>query len=514
MTRPDFVFIMTDTQGANMVGAYGRPELQTANIDRLAAEGVLFERGYTNSPLCTPARSVIFTGTYPHLNGAWSNTLAVNPKFAHMGQRFRDAGYRTVYTGKWHLDGHDYYGSGLCPDGWDDRYWFDARRYLETLTPAQRTLWRSGLNTVEALREHDIRPEFTFAHGVSNRAIEFLREQRNRRDGSADDRPFVLVVSYDEPHGPFTCPSEYAERFVGYRYPLGPGAHDDLRDKPVHQQEWAAARPQTPYVAAGQGDYLENPRYFGCNSFVDSEIGRVLEAVERYAPEDTYVIYTSDHGEMWGSHGLWSKGACVYEENVRVPFIIRPPRDVSGAAGVSAGRRSVTPVSHVDLLPTMLDLAGLPVPPLFLGQSLAPWLTGAPDDPQRRVFVEWGRYELPQDHWGGFTPMRSLVKWPYKLSLNLFDTDELYDCGDDPHELKNRIEDPAYAQVRNALHDELLDWMYRDMDPFRGPPWERRPWRQDRKLTWRGGWTGPRRGWDDRYEPPRLNQRTGLPLEQ
>ncbi|MGH2353376.1 MAG: sulfatase-like hydrolase/transferase [Chloroflexota bacterium] len=497
MPRPSFVLIMTDTQATNVLGCYGHPELRTPSIDRLAATGVTFDRAYTTSPLCTPARAGLFTGQYPHGVGAWVNGLPIGTSFPHMGQRFRDQGYRAAYTGKWHLDGHDYFGNGRCPDGWDDRFWYDGRRHLESLTDEERVLWRQGLRSYEALKEHDIQAEWTWGHRVSDRAIQFLQEA-----AQAPDQPFVLVASYDEPHGPFTCPPEFVEPFLDYQHPLGPAAFDKLRNKPVHQQEWAASRPRERSATA------THPLYFGCNSFIDSEIGRVIDAVDRYAPDHTYILYTSDHGEQLGAHGLYSKGATVYEENTNIPLIVRPPRSANaGAARVAA------PVSHIDILPTMLDLAGLAAPPALEGESLVPMLQGKTGDPERAVFVEFHRYEMPGDNWGGFTPMRAIVKGQHKLAIHLLDTDELYDLGDDPAELHNRIDDPAYATVRDSLHDTLLDWMYHSRDPFRGPAWERRPWRTARRLTWSGGWSGRRRGWDDGYAPSHLNYGTGLPLE-
>lgn len=311
MQRPNFVLIMTDSQSANVIGAYGRPELQTPAIDRLAATGATFDRAYTTCPLCTPARASLFTGRYPHGTGAWTNGLPLGMSTVTMGRRFQDHGYQTAYTGKWHLDGHDYFGTGRCPDGWDDAYWYDGRRHLETLTMEERVLWRNGLGTQEALQTHNIQPEFTWGHRVSDHAIRFLQ--------NAGERPFLLVVSYDEPHGPATCPPEYPERFRDYRYPLGPAAFDDLRTKPIYQQEWAAA-----HKRGEQLPYIVHPRYFGCSSFVDAEIGRVLDAIDRHAPENTYVIFTSDHGEMLGSHGLYGKNAAMYEEITRIPLIILP----------------------------------------------------------------------------------------------------------------------------------------------------------------------------------------------
>lgn len=522
MTRPNFVLIMTDTQATNVVGAYGHPELRTPNIDRLAATGIKFERAYTTCPVCTPARAGLFTGIYPHTAGAWTNNLPLGDNIKTLGQRFYDAGYATAYIGKWHLDGHDYFGTGICPDGWDPAYWYDGANYLAELTEAEITLWRSGLDTVEALRQRHIQPEFTWAHRVSNRAIDFLQKRgTGGRSQDADQphcasrptphepsdakpqlpatEPFVLVVSYDEPHHPFTCPPEYAEQFVEYDYPLGPAAFDTLEGKPAHQREWAAASYVPPRVR--ETGVTRQPLYFGCNSFVDAEIGRVLDAVHAYAPDNTWVIFTSDHGELMGAHQLTGKGPAMYEEITHIPLIIAPP------GGVEGGAVNNTLVSHIDLLPTLLELAGLDIPPILEGESLSPQLAGA-EAPEKAVFVEFNRYEIEHDSWGGLQPVRCVIEGQHKLVLNLHSTDELYDMQDDPAEVRNRIDDPAYAEIRDALHDRLLAWMYAKRDPFRGAVWERRPWRSTRRLQWRGEFR-PRPA--DGYAPQVRDYDTGLP---
>ena len=508
--RPNFVLIMTDTQATNVLGCYGHPELRTPRIDGLAAQGITFDRAYTTSPLCTPARAALFTGRYPQNCGAWVNGLPLGTSFPHMGQRFRDLGYKTGYTGKWHLDGHDYFGNGRCPDGWDDAYWYDGRRHLDSLSDEERLLWRQGLRTYEALKEHDVQADWCWGHRVSDRAVSFLEAASQGQEHQ--EQPFLLVVSYDEPHGPFTCPPEYVEPFLDYNYPLGPAAFDDTATKPAHQQEWAAMRER---LGHSRDEHAQiTPLYFGCNSFVDQEIGRVIDAVDRFSPDNTWIVFTSDHGEMMGSHGINSKGATVYQDMANIPLIVRPPR---GRLAARAGSRIGAAVSHADVLPTFLDLASAEVPPALEGGSLTPMLRGdgGADDPERSVFVVFHRYEMPGDAQGGFTPMRAIVKGDRKLALHLLDTDELYDLSDDPHELHNRIEEPSSAAVRDALHDELIDWMYAVRDPFRSPAWERRPWRDPStyRLTWQGGWQGKRQGWEDGYAPSRLEYGTGLPLE-
>jgi uncharacterized sulfatase len=226
--------------------------------------------------------------------------------------------------------------------------------------------------------------------------------------------------------------------------------------------------------------------------------------VHRYAPENTYIIYTSDHGDMMGAHKLTGKGPVMYEEIAHIPLIIEPP------AGSGAQGRSIeTPVSHIDLLPTMLELANLGVPPILEGESLLPQLDGE-EDADKAVVVEFQRYEIEHDSWGGFQPVRCIVDDRYKLVINLLHSDELYDMREDPAEVHNLIDKQGLAEVRNRLHDRLLVWMYEKRDPFRGPVWERRPWRESRQLQWRGQFR-PRPA--DGYAPEVRDYDTGLPTK-
>jgi len=494
MPGPNFVFIMTDTQGANVVGCYGRPEMRTPRIDRLAAEGVRFGRAYSMFPVCTPARAGIFTGLYPNFNGAWANELPLGDNVRTMGQRFRDLGYATAYTGKWHLDGHDYFGTGECPDGWDPELWYDGKRYLDDLSDDEIELWRRGLGSVAALKEHDVQPEFTWGHRVSNRAIDWIEKR------AAGDDPFLIVVSYDEPHGPATCPAEYVEPFVEHDYELGPGAFDDLAGKPAHHRAWAAACGKVH-----TGGKVRKAMYFGCQSFVDHEIGRVIDAVDRCARDDTVIVFTSDHGTMMGAHGITNKGPVMYDEITRIPLIVRMP------GGAPAGRVERTLASHADLLPTMLELAGADVPDLLSGESLAPLLRGDEADADRSVVIEFDRFDVDNDAVGEFLPIRCIVRGDYKLVINLLDTvDELYHMADDPAEVVNLIGDPAHAEARDRLHDELLAWMDRTSDPFRGPCWANRPWRDiEFRDGFRGGKFRPRK--PDGYAPPYRMYSTAQP---
>jgi uncharacterized sulfatase len=191
----------------------------------------------------------------------------------------------------------------------------------------------------------------------------------------------------------------------------------------------------------------------------------------------------------------------MYQEITWMPLLIEQPQRAE------AGTINTTTVSHIDLLPTMLELAGLDVPPILEGQSIVPQLQGA-NDPGKSAFIEFQRYEIEHDSWGGFQPVRCVVQGPYKLVINLLHTDELYDLDQDPAENDNLIDHPDYANLRDTLHDRLLDWMYEKRDPFRGPCWERRPWRDTRRLQWKGKFR-PRPA--DGYAPEVRDYDTGLP---
>lgn len=486
MDRPNILLIMTDTQATNMVGCYSGKPLGTNNIDSLAAEGIRYINAWSCSPICTPARAGLFSGIYSNQSGPWTNNLPLYRNVRSMGQYFKDAGYDTCYIGKWHLDGHDYFGTGICPPEWDPKYWFDGINYLHELTDEQIGLWRNGLNSVEDLKAHNIDATFTWSYRCTNRAIDFLKQPTRA------EKPFLMVVSYDEPHHPFTCPVEYAEKYKDFYYDQGPKARDTLENKPVHHRYWAEAMPSP----VGEDGLYHHPLYFGCNDFVDDQIGRVVNALSPEQRENTWVIYTSDHGEMMGAHKLISKGAAMYDEITRIPLIIRSPkRDV---------RQVNTPVSHVDLLPTLMALAGIEKPEILQGENILNI------DGPRGVMIEFNRYEIEHDSFGGFIPVRCWVTEDYKLVINLFTTDELYDRHNDPDELNNLIDSPELAGIRDQMHDTLLNFMDKIRDPFRSYQWSMRPWRKDAKPHWMGVFR-PRP--KDGYSPVVRDYDTGMPTK-
>ena len=487
MAKRQFLWIMTDSTGSNMESAYGSP-IQTPNIDSMAERGMRFERVYTCQPVCGPARSALFTGLFPHSNGSWGNSMPLYADVKTLGQRLTAAGIACGYIGKWHLDAGDYFGNGICPDGWEAKYWYDMKCYLDELTPEERLFSRKAANS-----DKNLPPAFLYGHRVTERALDFLREHR--------DDDFFLVVSYDEPHDPCLCPEPYASMYAGNQGTRTPAYDNDLSAKPDYQRIWAKRAGGLDPARRGHGI---GRRLAACQSYIDSEIGRILCLAREIAP-DSVRMYTSDHGDAASAHGLYAKGPAVYDEIARVPLLFEGP-------GIPAGTVYPHVVSHIDLPATVLDWLGLAKPVMLEGESLRPQLADPALPTGRAAHIEFARYEIDHDGFGGFQPMRAAVTDEAKLALHLTDTDEFYLTASDPYDLENRIDDPETAALRDAMHDELLGWMNHTRDPFRGYQWACRPWRHDRVPSWDvDGYTRQRENEPGEYR--QLDYSTGLPME-
>lgn len=483
------VFIMTDATRKDMIGCYGDSRMYTPNLDSLASEGIRYENAYTCQPVCGPARSALFTGTFPHSNGMVTNSIAMGDNVKTIGQRLKSYGIECGYIGKWHLDGSDYFGNGKCPDGWNPNYWYDMRSYLDELSKEERVRSRDPR---EAYRE-DFSETFTYAHRCSNRAINYLEEYKGE--------DFFLAVSYDEPHDPSLCPSPFHHMYDGFRFNNYPSFGDDLSKKPFMQRLWAG---KNLYASEDEiNRSVENMSLFlGCNSFVDYEIGRVLDKIKEVAP-NAMIIYTSDHGEMMGAHRLFGKNAAAYKEVANVPLIIK-----GGAAGCVDDKV----VSHIDMVPTILDYYGFEIPKVLEGKSMLKQICNPQIRTNAEVFTEFTRYEADHDGFGGLQIMRAIITERYKLVIHLLDSDELYDMQEDPYEVHNLINDVAYEEIRNNLHDRLIQHMNDTRDLYRGYQWKMRPWRKGFTPSWNNeGYTRQRE--NEEYEPRQLDYTTGLEMK-
>ncbi len=485
------VLIMTDGTRNDFLNCYRQTGLRSPHLDGLASGGCRFDKAYTTQPVCGPARSALFTGLYPHANGMWGNSMFLGDKVKTIGQRLSDQGVHCAYIGKWHLDGTDYFGDGICPPGWDDTYWYDMRRYLDELPPEDRTRSRD-----DALCDDpNLKSEFTYGHRVSDRAVDFLSKH--------GDEDFFLTVSYDEPHGPCLAPKAYQDHYKDFEFPKDPNVYDTLDDKPEHQRVWSGDRRKTDREALR----IKDPKLFGVCEYVDEQIGRVIEAINQHAP-DALVIFTSDHGSAMESHCLNDKGPAMYDEIAKIPLIVRWPGQVQ------EGSTSDLPISHINLVPTIMEAMGKPIPKWMDGPSVLPTLLDPATSCQDEVFLEWGRYEIDHDGFTHFQPIRAVFDGRYKLVINLLTSDELYDLDSDPYEMTNLIESADHKVVRDQLHDRIIAWQSETRDPFRGSYWLTRPWRKDAPEP-TCDFTGMTRQREhEEYEPRQLDYSTGLPMKE
>ena len=481
------VFILGESVRADMLNCYRHTGLRTPNLDRLAAEGMRFEQVYNCQPVCAPARSAIWTGLYPHTNGVWGNSMPLGNTTHSLGQFLHDRQVDSALIGKWHLDGVDYFGTGRPPGGWDPEYWYDMRDYLSGLSPEDRVRSRNP----ETGQDPTWTADLCFAKRCTDRAVSFLADHENRE--------FMLCVCYDEPHDPSLCPKEYSDSYEDFVFPRSPNLDDPLTDKPDEQRIWAGPR------LHGRQPSVRVKQFFGSHTFVDAQIGRLLDQIGKSAP-DALVIYTSDHGVFLEEHRLTDKGPAMYDEITRVPFIVRWP------GHTPAGIVNANLMSHIDIVGTLMDFWGFNVPPTLEGKSVLAAFRDPKVPTRSAAFIEWGRYEVDHDGFGGFQPIRCVCNGRYKLSVNLMSSDELYDLEKDPAELHNLIDSAEHASLRNGLHDQLMEWMNVTRDPFRGYYWGHRPWRPDFPETWQF-FAMTRQRKCDGYLPLELDYDTGLPVK-
>jgi arylsulfatase A-like enzyme len=486
MGRPNVLIIMTDQQRWDTLGYTGSTPCRTPNLDRLAREGVAFDRCLTPGPICSPARAALFTGRYPHATGVGHNRELPLERPA-LPEAFRDAGYDVAYSGKWHLGR----GRGAAAlEGWlgerrqGYRQWMEAHGFQDTYPygqpdfrytaqeagPGEGGPAEMGGASISTPRTAPQEGPTELLHEtwVVNRALEAL-ERRPR------DRPFFHVCSVIGPHPIFVIPEPYYSLYDPVQVPEPANFADPMVDKPAFQTRSIWHQAARAHGTAWEPWRRSMAVYWGFVTLIDELIGRLLGRLETLGlADDTIVVFTSDHGEQMGSHGLFQK-SCMYEEALRVPLLVRVPARMLTAAG--RGRRIDAPVSLADVAPTLLRLAGLEETgrPLLepQGRDLAGWITGRePVPPDNRgvsadpaagaVFSEYKPYGAVEQ----MTDIRCIAGPRYKYAWNRDDRDELYDTWADPAELRNRAADPAFDAIRLRLRERLREWMRDTGDPL------------------------------------------------
>lgn len=480
----NILWFCTDQQRFDTLGCYGNPWVKTPNLDRLAQMGVRFTQAYSQSPVCAPSRGSFLTGRYPRTCGVRQNGQDIPPTERLLPKLLRDqAGFTCGLSGKLHIsacnqatgrarepridDGYDYFqwshhpselgSNGNWPTN-DYTIWLESQgvsyktetlpqcRYVQTGMPEQyhQTTW------------------------CVNAAIDYIRS------ASAHHRPWLFSVNVYDPHHPFDPPADYLKRYLDMldKLPLPNYQPGELENKPYFQTVDHGGAYDTP------GNYPFDPMtpddhrylraaYWAMIDLIDAQLGRLLDYLEESGQlEDTLIIFTSDHGESLGDHGIYLKGPYFYECNVHVPLIIAWP------GKIPAGRVSDALVELVDLAPTLCDAAGIPQDPGMQGRSLWPLLTGSqPLDLHRdSVYCEYYNSNIKHRNPLAFDTM--VFDGRYKL-VKVHDRDhqmtcqgELYDLAEDPQERCNRYEDPAYLEIRARMLALLCDRMAETCDPL------------------------------------------------
>ncbi len=473
-TRPNILVIMTDQQKATASHLYGNSFCETPNLQRLADAGVLYQHAITPHPLCMPARISCWTAQYPHQHGGRRNETPMPLGATHAWQLWKAAGYTTGLIGKNHcfaeqadLDLFDIWceisHGGLPADPTTKGMaWFRPLDGINAAHELRRTLTPQNPRFAYATSDFPLEDYSTGL--VAGQTVRFLEEQ--------GDQPFALWVSFPDPHEPWVCPQQYADRFPKDKIELPPWRAGEFDGPEVPE------RNRILYELLGvRTDNLDDlygllAVYYGMVSFLDDGVGQILDALERLGlRENTIVVFCSDHGDFMGEHAMQCKGGVFYDCLTRVPLIVSWP------GHLPQGVTDSSMVNLIDIVPTLLTLQGADLPRTMQGQPL-PTVTAAP--PRDAAFAEygaggppfqmsdlerlerpWGRRTLIQSlRWREAEGRRKMVRtaaWKY-VHDPMGDRDELYDLLNDPWELVNVVGVPEHATVLAAMRLRLADW--------------------------------------------------------
>ena len=495
MARPNILLITTDQHRGDCFGFAGR-KVKTPHLDRLAAQGTRFSACITASPVCMPARASILTGLLPLTHGTADNGIDLDERIGEAGfaGSLGRAGYATAFIGKAHFSsnhsdaptgrcenlrsshlfgndwrgpymgfehvelmqlGHNYWLPDKPPGGMHYERWYHGDGAGELKDSFYRQ--HLGPATSGAQTHNSALPEaWHNTAWVGDRTVEYLRAQ-GRQKRSGHEKPFCAWASFADPHHPFDAPAPWCWMHRPEDVDLPPHRNRDFERRPWWHRAAMENEPQgsskkvreeysrmAPQSDRQLREIIAN--YYGMISLVDHHIGRVLAVLnEEGLLQDTMVVFTSDHGDWLGDHGLVLKGPMLYDSLLRVALIVHGP-------GIPAGRVIEEPVSSVDLAVTFGDWAGTSVQSAAHGQSLVPVLDGR-SAPREHVYAEWklgpARCGVPLD-------LRCVRTKTAKLTMELGSgVGEMYDLVNDPHECVDRFNDPACQAMRDDLLQRL-----------------------------------------------------------
>ncbi|RJT07915.1 sulfatase [Halococcus sp. IIIV-5B] len=464
--HPNIVIVLCDQMRRQAMSCAGSSNISTPNLDRLAQNGVQFTNANSTNPICVPARQSLLTGKHPHTRNSHHH-WRMSPQERTYAHEFNESGYQTGYIGKWHLadvgrsrpvpehlqGGFDYWrGFELKNDPFDTAYYKDN-------DPEPHQI--EGFQT----------------DGLFDLGINFISKSKN------SEEPFCLTISVEPPHPPFTAPERYLQEWENRNVQIRPNVPYPSSDPPLNiisepysnwgSQENASEELYQQYEYHGDTFFDEARKYYAMVKNLDENIGCLLDELYRLEIRDeTALIFTSDHGEMLGSHGYMGKQH-PYEESVGVPLIISYPSD-----GIESGQQIHEPTCTEDLLPTFLGLANIDTSQDLPGEDLTLLMDDSKNSLERNgVLLEFVREIRPKHHyyeetWRGFRTKRYkyTVKGYDNMSVGAF-TDwgkpwQLYDLEKDPYEQDNLLDNPDYRGIVQNLHGELRNALIRYNDDY------------------------------------------------
>src|SRR2546426_3942080 len=375
--KPNLVLFLPDQQRADTLACYGGVQVHAPNLNKLASKSVIFERTYVTHPVCTPSRSSLMTGTWPHTNGCTRNSVPLDRRFSGFPELMEDRNYRAAYIGKWHLGEEGPIGRGF--DEWistDDHGDYTSFLISQSIIPDKQNGRFSEL-AISNLPIELSRPKF-----LEKSACEFI--EKHQRE------PFILIVAFVEPHSPYNGPlnDEHPLNEIDLDLTATLPEADNIPLRYRLMREWQQAEavldrkrlPTQLFFGITPEEYRSiKQRYLGLVTLIDQSIGAVLGCLERCGLSDnTIVVHTSDHGDSLGAHHLFAKEV-MFEEAARVPLLVRLP-------GQKRGKIVPQPVSHIDFLPTLLDILGQQKRSECAGKSLVPLIHNE-ETPTENVFI-------------------------------------------------------------------------------------------------------------------------------
>ena len=445
--QPNILWYCTDQQRFDTIGALGNSFVRTPVIDELASKGTAFTHTYCQSPICTPSRASFMSGLYP---SRVHNTRNGNESFPNwppvISKLIADAGYDCGMVGKFHLQSSGKRTEPRIDDGF--RYW--------KFSHAPRDDWEEGHDYAEWVRENGgklnelresedrVPTELHQTTWASERCIEFIRQER--------EQPWMLNVNIYDPHPPFIPPKSYADQFSAEDMPGPHFRESDLDAQAKLAQCDFQDEIRTPEEHNAK---LAQARYYAMIAQIDDQFGRILKTLDETGQrENTVIIFTSDHGESLGDHGLMYKGCRFYEGLVRVPLIFSWP------GHFVENKKSDGLVEMMDLSATLLELAGVPLPDYFQGKSLVSILYGDSDGNDHREFVRSEYFDALDPHFTGGDGTYATMYRTKSHKLCVYHgkgVGELFDMKKDPWEHHNLWDDPQSAEIKNQLLTESFD---------------------------------------------------------